>query len=354
LIFFNTNNGAHPLCTLVQGSDAQLYGTTFRGGESNLGTVFRITTGGFLATLWSFHGDDGAGPLAGLVQARDGDFYGTTAGGGTNGDYGTVFKINAAGALTSLFSFDHSGGLDSGVIQASDGNLYGTTGLGIIYKLTTNGTFTALTDVTVVNHAYANAVVEGRDGLLYGTARPGVGNAASFFRMTKAGALTILADFDESADVDNGTIPSAPLIQGSDGNFYGVAVRYASDVSTVFQATPSGQLAILHSFDGEQPLGALVQGGDGHLYGTTDDGGEYRLGTVFRIVMPVLSARSIGNAIVLSWPTNQVALTLQSASNLTPPVVWFDSTNPPAVIGAQFMVTNGFSNPGRFYRLLKP
>ena len=68
--------------------------------------------------------------LAGLVQGSDGNFYGTTAHGGTNGGVGTVFKISATGALTTLYSF--TGGKDggrpqAGLVQGSDGNFYGTT-----------------------------------------------------------------------------------------------------------------------------------------------------------------------------------------------------------------------------------
>ena len=66
------------------------------------------------------------------MQGSDGNFYGTTSSSGTNG-YGTVFKISANGALTSLYSF--TGGNDganpyAGLVQGSDGYFYGTTLLG--------------------------------------------------------------------------------------------------------------------------------------------------------------------------------------------------------------------------------
>src|SRR5271167_281288 len=73
---------------------------------------------------------DGWLPNGGLVQATDGNFYGTTAAGGTNG-WGTVFKITAAGSLTTLHSFDDlfdgSGPLDAQLVLAPDGYFYGTT-----------------------------------------------------------------------------------------------------------------------------------------------------------------------------------------------------------------------------------
>jgi uncharacterized repeat protein (TIGR03803 family) len=94
--------------------------------------------------LYSFGGEGfgGAYPYGGLVQGSDGYFYGTTAFNydGVNQighDYGTVFKINTNGALTSLysFSFPFYGTNDgefprAGLVQGNDGNFYGTTGTG--------------------------------------------------------------------------------------------------------------------------------------------------------------------------------------------------------------------------------
>lgn len=72
----------------------------FAYGGPFFGTVFKITTGGSLTTLYRFNADDGANPYAGLVQGSDGHFYGTTVRGGIS-EFGTVFKISAAVAPTS-------------------------------------------------------------------------------------------------------------------------------------------------------------------------------------------------------------------------------------------------------------
>jgi uncharacterized repeat protein (TIGR03803 family) len=99
-----------------------------------------------LTNLYSFvGGNDGANPYAGLLLGSDGSFYGTTQSGGTNGGEGTIFKISASGAYTSLYSF--SGGNDganpqAALVQGSDGSLYGTTanggpsGAGTVFRLT--------------------------------------------------------------------------------------------------------------------------------------------------------------------------------------------------------------------------
>jgi hypothetical protein len=77
---------------------------------------------------------------------------------------------------------------------------------------------------------------------------------------------------------------------------------------------------------------------------------------VAREAMPSLSltVRPSANELILSWPTNAVGFALQTTFSLTPPVIWMDFTNPPAVIGAQFMVTNNLSKLAQFYRLRKP
>ncbi len=115
LVDFNGTNGAGPLYdSLVQGRDGNLYGPTSGGGVYGYGTVFRITPGGTLTTLYSFcaqrYCPDGKWPYGGLVLATNGNFYGTTEDGGDCGDCdytaGTVFKITPEGKATTLYNFD--------------------------------------------------------------------------------------------------------------------------------------------------------------------------------------------------------------------------------------------------------
>lgn len=60
------------------------------------------------------------------------------------------------------------------------------------------------------------------------------------------------------------------------------------------------------------------------------------------------------NDFVLAWSTNTDGFTLQSATNLAPPVIWRDVTNPPVVLGGQYTVTNSRSASQQFLRLRKP
>ena len=144
--FPNITDGANPEAGLVQDTNGNFYGTTVYGGNNvicdeffSCGTVFKITPGGTLTTLHRFCSKsgctDGAWPIAGLVQATDGNFYGTTYAFGANG-YGTVFKMTPGGTLTTLYIFcSKSGCTDganpyAGLVQDTNGNLYGTTYFG--------------------------------------------------------------------------------------------------------------------------------------------------------------------------------------------------------------------------------
>jgi uncharacterized repeat protein (TIGR03803 family) len=62
---------------------------------------------------------DGAQPLAGLVQATDGNFYGTTFKGGDY-SWGTVFKLSPTGALSTLHSFCPQNGCLDGAYPQED------------------------------------------------------------------------------------------------------------------------------------------------------------------------------------------------------------------------------------------
>jgi len=95
---FSGSEGEFPAASLIQANDGNFYGTATYGGTSppcgaDCGTIFSITSTGTLTTLHSFAGSDGANPEAALIQANDGNFYGTTYRGGTNQE-GTVFRLS--------------------------------------------------------------------------------------------------------------------------------------------------------------------------------------------------------------------------------------------------------------------
>ena len=299
--YFNAanNGGIFPEAAPVQGSDGNFYGTTNLGGSANEGTVYKMTPAGVLTTLVSFSGANGSYPYAGVVQGTDGNFYGTTDTGGSASD-GTVFKVTPTGVLTTLVSFTGANGSNptGALVQGSDGNFYGTTSsggsgtYGTVFMMTPTGALTTLVSFTGPNGASPTAaLIQGSDGNFYSTtmgdAQGGGYGFGTVFKMTPAGALTTLVSFDNTTD---GLYPVAALVQGSDGNFYGMTEGDGNGGTfsngTVFKMTPAGALTNLVTFtgsNGSNPLGALVQGSDGNFYGTTANGGSAIYGTVFKM-----------------------------------------------------------------------
>src|SRR6202042_1701998 len=199
VLFSFPAGSSDPYTGLIQGSDGNFYGTTGAGGATDDGTVFKITPSGTETVLHAFAktGSDGQTPYAGLIQGSDGNLYGTTYFGGANGN-GTVFKVTPSGTETVLYSF--AGGSsdganpEAGVIQGSDGNFYGTTlqggasGLGIVFELTPGGTETILHTFAGGGSDGANPsanLVQGSDGNLYGsTGAGGTSGNGTFFKVT--------------------------------------------------------------------------------------------------------------------------------------------------------------------------
>ena len=181
-------DGALPYGSLLLVNNL-LYGTTFLGGRSNSGAIFSVgVSTGTETVLYSFTGvGDGARPLAGLLSDGKGNLYGTTEYGGngigTSG-VGTIFKINISTAKeTVLHAFSGPDGShpSSGLIGDARGNLYGTTydggtsGYGTVFKLNTSGLLTTLYNFTnVIDGAYPRAsLVQDTQGNLYGVASQG-------------------------------------------------------------------------------------------------------------------------------------------------------------------------------------
>ncbi len=145
-------SGGGPAGPLVQGTDGNFYGTTLGG---NYGYVFRLTPSGSLRDLHDFCSQSGCadGYLPkGMVRGSDGNFYGTTGAGGTLG-YGTVFRITPGGTLTTLYTFGTTpgDGSNSGLlIQAGNGDFFGATleggtySAGTIFQITPSGVLTTV------------------------------------------------------------------------------------------------------------------------------------------------------------------------------------------------------------------
>ncbi len=394
-------DGRGPVGNLTKGADGNLYGTTIYGGyvpDADNGTIFQITTNGALTTLYSFGSlgiyitnnlytwPDGRFPSAGVVQDSAGNFYGTTTTSGS-GQQGTIYQLTSGGTLNVLYEFPYytntafnvDGGMPgSELTKGPDGNFYGTTyeggtnGSGIIFRITTNGTFAALYSFSANAAGTYAPLLLGKDGKFYGTAQAIGNDNGIIFRFTTNGVFTVLYTF-----VSMGT-PSG-LIQGSDGNFYGTTPQggpseyyYPNGCGTIFQMTTNGTLTTLYSFsgpDGVEPQGALVQGTDGSFYGTTSYGGPNSdsglpanpppanpgYGTIFRIIIqPVFQSITPTNGnMALAWTIMPgQTYQLQYSTNLTS-ATWFNLGSSVTASNTTASATDPIgSDLQRFYRIL--
>lgn len=335
-----TNDGGKPTGGVVAGTKGYLYGVTFGGGISgngttNKGTVFRLKTdGGSYSILHSF-GDtnDAASPIAAPCLGSDGVLYGATQAGGSNG-MGAVFRMNTDGTGYSVLR--HFGG------PPSDGQLP------------------------------LCQLMEGGDGFLYGTTHLGGSNSlGTIFKLAKGvsgTSYTVLRHLNSGSE---GHRPWAGLVQGTNGLLYGTA-RYggAGGYGTVFRLAADGtEYTVLHAFpndanDGSQPLAALLQASDGNFYGSTHYGKNFEFtGTLFKLslVLPgnviITSITPASGSYLLSFAggvPGQNYQVLATTNQLTQN--WVQIGSAMALTDGTFQFTDSMATnyPSRFYRSRQP
>jgi len=320
-----SSDGAGPE-SLIQGRDGNFYGTTSLGGisacarpepvsqqgPSECGTVFEVTPDGEESVLYFFSGKaDGGAPNASLVQASDGSLLGTCASGGianqANGAAGggVLFRILGTGFEEVVYAFDGSNGngaLPTSLMQAADGNFYVTTdlgdtaNLGAIVRVTADGAeWVVYSFLGGMDGRFPSTpLIQGSDGSFYGvTGFGGLKDEGTFFRLRPSGQEAVLYQF--GTDQAGGT---GPLTIVADGNraFLGVTAGGGSSAcvdgcGTVYQVAPSGTESALYQF-GKYVSGNLVSSDDamavvesaaGTVYGITADDGQFGGGTFFSL-----------------------------------------------------------------------
>jgi uncharacterized repeat protein (TIGR03803 family) len=317
--FGSVSHGTHPFAGLIH-VNGTLYGTTMRGGSSDNGTVYSISTTGQTKVLYSFKGgSDGAWPQAGLIDVN-GTFYGTTSQGGGSGCHGsghygygcgTVYSITTAGSAKVLHRF--RGGSDGALPLAGlidvNGTLYGTTSGGghynggTIYSISTSGSEKVL-------YRFGRRANDGTNpeagliavnGTLYGTTYAGGtiycgqlgGGCGTVFSVSTTGVEKVLYNFaGYSARYADGAKPQTSLVDVK-GTLYGTTSAggsFTGCCGTVYRVTTTGSEKVLHFFnayDGSVPNGLISVGNT--FYGTTQTGGAnpchngVNCGTIFSV-----------------------------------------------------------------------
>jgi uncharacterized repeat protein (TIGR03803 family) len=282
------SNNASQLSSLVQGADGNLYGTSAVGGETGYGTVFQVTPSGILTTLHHFCAQpnctDGQTPAHALVLATDGNLYGTTYYGGAS-NLGTIFRMTMSGKYAVVHSFNGSdGNYPYALMEATDGFLYGTASPtsasgGTVFRATLNGSVTRIytfCQSTCADGDLPQGIIEGSDGNLYGTTAEGgmyacYGGCGTVFKLTKAGVLTTLHSFD----MKHGAEPFDTVVQTANGSLFGTTffghTLYTGGYGTIFVSSTTGVFKEVYDFDfpNGNPTSGLTLASDGNLYGGT-------------------------------------------------------------------------------------
>ncbi|MGH9498568.1 MAG: choice-of-anchor tandem repeat GloVer-containing protein [Terriglobales bacterium] len=303
-----TGDGQYPYGNgnLIVDAAGNLLGATeeggIYGGKCGLfgcGVVFKVDPSGNETVLYQFQGaPNGRSPQGPLAVDASGNLYGMTLGGGQSG-LGTVFKLDPSGNETILYSFTFSSGdvfePYSGFVRDRSGNIYGCTygggdtGLGGIFKIDPAG-----------NESVLHSFGDGEDGItpcsnltldakgnLYGMTNAGGTNFEGIvFKITPAGKETVLYNLGANSEDAQSPWFSGVVLDPS-GVLYGVTTAGgAFGLGAVFKLDSAGHESVIHSFngaDGKVPYGTLTRDPQGNLYGTTSQGGAYGGGVIFRI-----------------------------------------------------------------------
>ena len=306
--FGKKNDGRSPSTGLVIDPVGHLFGTTSAGGirsgkcEKGCGIVFEIEPNGDEKILHGFAaGSDGANPSGALVRDQAGNLYGTTELGGAFGG-GTIFKVDAIGAYTILYNFvgqPDAQNPEAGLLRDEVGNFYGTTaaggvnGLGAVFKFDASGHETVLYSFAgSFNSDGQNpdtALFRSPNGDLYGTTMLGGWGTGVVFKLDPDGNETILHTFGNAQS--DGAYPESPLVNDSRGNLYGTTIQGGTTGipgGVVFQISAQGVYSVVYNFggtlDGSAPAGPLLPGPDGSFFGTTSSGGTAGPGTVYQLI----------------------------------------------------------------------
>ncbi len=286
--------------SLILDSAGDLYGTTAEGGgPSSAGVVFKLDPSGHQTVLYTFTGGaDGDSPYGGVVRDLAGNLYGVTSYGGGASGTGVVYKVDPKGHETVLHSFTGAsdGGYPNPVIVDSAGNLYGTATIGggtanagVVFKVDPAGHETVLYTFSGGADGASPDAALSRDaaGDLYGTTYVGgADNAGVVFKLDATGHEKVLYTFTGGAD---GANPSAALILDEAGNLYGTTSGGGSaGLGVVFKVDRSGKETVLHTFTrspyGDQPdLAGVIRDSEGNLYGTTAFNAGGGQGAVYKL-----------------------------------------------------------------------
>lgn len=315
---FTGPDGLAPYSGVTMDRGGNLYGTTYGGGASGLGTVYELkrhSTSYLHSELHAFTAGNGDGghPYGGEIFGPDGALYGATHDGGAE-NAGIVYSLRPPPSFCrtalcpwteplkfNLSSEDSVSSFYGNVAFDQSGNLYGTTGFGgisdygTVYELSRSGngwTGSAIYKFQADDLQYpGHNVIVDSTGNLYGTASGGALGEGGVFELSHSGSgwtETVLATFGPPSPCTGG-YPLGGVIMDGAGNLFG-ATTGDGTTACVYELTPSGgswQMTVLYTFtfsnNSAGPVGNMVLDDSGNLYGTTEQLGAFGKGNVFKL-----------------------------------------------------------------------
>lgn len=338
-------DGKLPIGGLLSDSAGNFYGTAFGGGRNDTaGVVFELVPDGaklkfkLIHRFCSKHTEnnfcaDGAAPTGNLIEDADGNLYGTTRDGGTS-NAGTVFELkpNADRSIFRLFTLysfctptcargsNPTGGLayagqQAGALYDGVSPLFGTTtgggdaSLGVAFQVDfvpgrirrrEKAVYSFCALASCADGENPASLIVDANGNLFGTT-PGGGSGSSgiAYELSPQGqgfVQTVLYNFCSVENCTDGRFPADPFSLDAHGNLLGTTQQGgAFNSGTVFRIVPNGaksKESVLYSFcsvsgclDGAFPRGKLAIGNGGAIFGSTTEGGteDFTGGTVFKL-----------------------------------------------------------------------
>jgi uncharacterized repeat protein (TIGR03803 family) len=223
-----------------------IYGTAYKGGNSNRGAVYFIHPDKAWGGAHDFGGsvNDGMNPYASLTRVGN-TLYGTASGGGAYGG-GTAYVLGKfSGSYETVYSFGGTSGDGTeprGKLVSIGGNLYGSTeyggssGHGTVFVISASGSERVLYSFGSVDAQNPIGDLSYFHGALLGSGYAGGAHGkGGIFKVDLSGNETLLHSFSGKAD---GSGPRGSLVVYK-GRLYGAAsFGGASNDGTIFSIKP--------------------------------------------------------------------------------------------------------------------
>lgn len=246
---YHFESDLHFKSRLLLASDGWLYGTSVTGGLQNRGTIYRVSKTGEFEMLYDFSAGNIQYPTGELIEVGPGQFYGVGPekfpSSGSDPFPGMIYRFSASEGLEVLRYIETAkGGTPNGpLVRGNDGKLYGAAGQNL-FRVSVDGlNFEILyTLPTPIERSYFDRTTKrppltlASDGKFYGiTETGGTHGFGTFFSLTESGELNVLHHFES-------TLPSiiSGLVEGPDGLLYGTSVseRFRISKNGAFELIP--------------------------------------------------------------------------------------------------------------------